>query len=84
MIRIYPKSRACDERYQQGYQLMTEIFNDLVFGGNLEGRVPAGTEEVYIGTNDPEIIRKSAMAIWRANLGCAYQPDELIVFEFVR
>lgn len=84
MIRIYPKSRACDARYQQGYQLMQEIFNDLVFGGNLAGRVPAGTEEVFIDTDDPDVIRKSAMNIWAVNLGFDFQPDDLVSFEIVR
>lgn len=82
MIRIYPKSRDCDARYQQGYELMHEVFNDLVFCGNLGGRVPAGTEEVFIDTDDPDIIRKSAVEIWMNNLGCEYQPDELIGMEF--
>ena len=82
MIRIYPKSRDCDARYQQGYELMHEIFNDLVFCGNLGGHVPAGTEEIFIETDDPEIIRKSATDIWMNELGCEYQPDELIGIEF--
>lgn len=84
MIRVYPKSRSCDKRYMQGFELMHEIFNDLVFGGNLEGRVPAGTEEVFIDTDDPDVIRKSAMNIWEVELGFEYQPDDLIGFEFVR
>ena len=82
MIRIYPKSRDCDARYQQGYELMHEIFNDLVFCGNLGGYVPAGTEEIFIYTDDPDIIRKSATDIWMNELGCEWQPDELIGFEF--
>lgn len=82
MIKIYPKSRVCDLRYQQGYELMHEIFNDLVFCGNIGGRVPAGTECVFIDTDNPDIIRKSAMEIWMEEQGVEYQPDELIAFEF--
>ena len=33
-------------------------------------------------TDDPEIIRKSATDIWMNELGCEYQPDELIGMEF--
>lgn len=82
MIKIYPKSRECDARYQQGYELMHEIFDDLVFCGNIGGRVPTGTECVFIDTDNPDIIRKSAMDIWMNDLGCEWQPDDLIALEF--
>lgn len=85
MIKIYPKSRACDERYQQGYLLMEAIFNDLIFNGNIGGYVPTGTEEVIIYTDDVDLIRESAMAIWRDETETYnYQPDDLVCVERCR
>lgn len=84
MIRIFPKSRACDDRYQQGYLLMEAIFNDLVFNGNLGGLVPPGTEEVLILTDSTDTVRESAMEIWKDEPETyKYQPDDLIRFELL-
>ena len=84
MIRIYPKSHGCDAKAQQGYMLMHEIFDNLVFGGNLAARVPAGTSEVIIYTEDVDYVRKVTMEIWAAAvLDYTFQPDDLIGIAYV-
>ena len=82
MIKIKPKGQPLDEKYQWGYELMCEVFNDLVFCGNLAGFVPAGTDSVTICA-DADTVRKSIMDIWMACDGIDASPDDILSIETV-
>lgn len=68
-------------KYQIAYQMMRDIFNDLVFCGNIEGHAIAGTESVIFNCVR-DAIKASAEEVWRDNRDYP-EPDELLNIEWV-
>ncbi len=67
--------------YQMAYQMMRDIFNDLVFCGNIAGHAIAGTEAVIFDC-ERDAIKAAAEEAWR-NDRDMLEPDELLRIEWV-
>ena len=67
--------------YQMAYQMMRDIFNDLVFCGNIAGHAVAGTEAVIFDC-ERDSIKAAAEEAWR-NDRDMLEPDELLRIEWV-
>lgn len=67
--------------YQMAYQMMHDIFDDLVFCGNIAGHAIAGTEAVIFDC-ERDAIKAAAEEAWR-NDRDMLQPDDLLKIEWV-
>lgn len=67
--------------YQLGYMMMREIFDELVFSGNVAGHAPAGTECVIFDC-ERDSIKAAAEEVWRSNRDYK-EPDTLLMLEWV-
>ena len=85
-VKLRPKFADASPKAAYGYKLMTDTFDNLVFGGNLDGYSPGGSYCIIkIGglfdADGIEMVRETIMEFWRKE-EYQYQPDDILEMSY--